>query len=72
MSFILIKLTFAAVLTSFDVARREINLLDDLPWSCIIVDEVHRVKNPRSKLTEAFSQFACNIRFGLTGTGKAL
>ncbi|KAI0920468.1 hypothetical protein AcV5_010192 [Taiwanofungus camphoratus] len=56
------------VLTSFDVARRDIELLDDMAWSCIIVDEVHRVKNPRSKLTAAFSQFECAVRFGLTGT----
>ena len=57
-----------AVLTSFDLARREIDLLDDLPWSCVFVDEVHRVKNARSKITEAYHQFTCQSRFGLTGT----
>ncbi|KAI0085593.1 P-loop containing nucleoside triphosphate hydrolase protein [Irpex rosettiformis] len=56
------------VITSFDLARKDIKLLDDLPWSCIIVDEVHRVKNPKSKLTDAFNEFRCHIRFGLTGT----
>ncbi|KIJ61227.1 hypothetical protein HYDPIDRAFT_97032 [Hydnomerulius pinastri MD-312] len=56
------------VLTSFDLARRDISLLDELAWSTIIVDEVHRVKNPRSKITEAYNQFACMRRFGLTGT----
>jgi SNF2 family DNA or RNA helicase len=56
------------VLTSFDLARREIDLLDDLPWSCVFVDEVHRVKNSRSKITEAYHQFSCQRRFGLTGT----
>ncbi|KAL6308864.1 P-loop containing nucleoside triphosphate hydrolase protein [Sparassis latifolia] len=56
------------VLTSFDVARRDIELLDELAWSCVIIDEVHRVKNPNSKITRAFSQFECSIRFGLTGT----
>lgn len=54
---------------SFDLARRDIDLLDTLAWSVIIVDEVHRVKNPRAKLTVAFSQFECQARFGLTGTG---
>lgn len=52
------------------MARKDIALLDDLPWSCIIVDEVHRVKNPKSKLTDAFNDFRCHVRFGLTGTGK--
>lgn len=62
----------STVLTTFELARKDISLLDDLAWSCIIVDEVHRVKNPRSKLTDAFSEFQCNIRFGLTGTGAFL
>ncbi|KAL4077447.1 P-loop containing nucleoside triphosphate hydrolase protein [Scleroderma citrinum] len=56
------------VITTFDLARRDIALLDDLAWSTIIVDEVHRVKNPRSKITEAYNQFTCMRRFGLTGT----
>ncbi|KAI5985016.1 RAD26-like SNF2 family DNA-dependent ATPase [Pisolithus albus] len=56
------------VITSFDLARRDITLLEDLAWSTIIVDEVHRVKNPRSKITEAYNRFACIRRFGLTGT----
>ncbi|KIN93058.1 hypothetical protein M404DRAFT_171863, partial [Pisolithus tinctorius Marx 270] len=56
------------VITSFDLARRDITLLEDLAWSTIIVDEVHRVKNPRSKITEAYNRFACMRRFGLTGT----
>lgn len=56
------------VITSFDLARKDISLLDELPWSVIMVDEAHRVKNPRSKITMAYHQFACTRRFGLTGT----
>ncbi|KIK23702.1 hypothetical protein PISMIDRAFT_100044 [Pisolithus microcarpus 441] len=56
------------VITSFDLARRDITLLEDLAWSTVVVDEVHRVKNPRSKITEAYNRFACTRRFGLTGT----
>ncbi|KAG6856842.1 hypothetical protein H0H87_012900 [Tephrocybe sp. NHM501043] len=56
------------VLTTFDIARREIETLDSLPWTCVFVDEVHRVKNPNSKITRSFHQFACERRFGLTGT----
>lgn len=59
------------VITSFDVARGDIDLLDELPWSCIFIDEVHRVKNPRSKLAIAFSRFTCPCRFGLSGTGMS-
>ncbi|KAF9054254.1 P-loop containing nucleoside triphosphate hydrolase protein [Panaeolus papilionaceus] len=56
------------VLTTFDVARMDIELLDDLAWSCIFVDEVHTVKNETSKKTQAYHQFQCLRRFGLTGT----
>ncbi|KAG2093025.1 P-loop containing nucleoside triphosphate hydrolase protein [Suillus cothurnatus] len=56
------------VLTTFDLARRDIAQLDDLAWSAVFVDEAHRVKNPKSKITLAYNQFACLCRFGLTGT----
>ena len=57
------------MVTSFEIARSDIDFIDDLPWSCIFIDEVHRVKNPKSKLAEAFSKFRCPVRFGLSGTG---
>lgn len=56
------------MITTFDLARRDIDILDDLAWSCVIIDEVHRVKNESAKVTNAFHQFACQRRFGLTGT----
>jgi SNF2 family DNA or RNA helicase len=55
-------------LTTFDIARKDIDILDDLAWSCIFVDEVHRVKNEAAKITRAYHQFRCCRRFGLTGT----
>ncbi|KAG6830528.1 hypothetical protein H0H92_000200 [Tricholoma furcatifolium] len=56
------------ILTTFDLARRDIDILDTLPWTCVFVDEVHRVKNVSSKITMAYHQFLCERRFGLTGT----
>ncbi|KAJ6478557.1 RAD26-like SNF2 family DNA-dependent ATPase [Mycena vitilis] len=56
------------VLTSLDLARRDIELLDELAWTCIFVDEVHTVKNPNSKTSVAYNEFQCVRRFGLTGT----
>ncbi|KAJ7482264.1 RAD26-like SNF2 family DNA-dependent ATPase [Mycena galericulata] len=56
------------VLTSLDLARGDIALLDNLAWSCIFVDEVHTVKNPNSKTSVALNSFQCVRRFGLTGT----
>lgn len=49
-------------------ARDDIELLQDLDWSCVFIDEAHRVKNPASATTKAFRTFDCQLRFGLTGT----
>ncbi|KAJ7584880.1 P-loop containing nucleoside triphosphate hydrolase protein [Mycena floridula] len=56
------------VITSFELAMRDIDLLSDLAWSAIIIDEVHRVKNETAKSTKAYHKFSCLRRFGLTGT----
>ncbi|KAJ7072771.1 RAD26-like SNF2 family DNA-dependent ATPase [Mycena amicta] len=56
------------VITSHGLARRDIELLDDLAWSCIILDEAHNVKNKKAQTTLAYGQFECLRRFGLTGT----
>ncbi|KAJ7079572.1 RAD26-like SNF2 family DNA-dependent ATPase [Mycena belliarum] len=56
------------MLTSLDLARRDIEDLEDLSWSCVIVDEVHTVKNPASKTSKAYNSFECLRRIGLTGT----
>ncbi|CAE6444477.1 unnamed protein product [Rhizoctonia solani] len=56
------------VITAFDTARSYIDHLSDLPWSIVIVDEVHRCKNPASGTTIALNKFTCRVRFGLTGT----
>lgn len=55
-------------MTSFELVLRDIALLDELCWSLVIVDEVHRVKNPTSGTTKALHQFKSGLRFGLTGT----
>ena len=46
------------VVTSFDTARRSISLLNNLPWTVLVIDEAHRLKNPHSQSTLAFSSFA--------------
>ncbi|EPQ55744.1 hypothetical protein GLOTRDRAFT_115984 [Gloeophyllum trabeum ATCC 11539] len=57
------------VITSRTTAAKDIELLNYLPWSIIIVDEVHYLKNPRSKTTESYHTLTPSaVRFGLTGT----
>ncbi|KAH9044878.1 P-loop containing nucleoside triphosphate hydrolase protein [Lactarius hengduanensis] len=45
------------VVTSFDTARRSISHLDSLPWTALIVDEAHRLKNPRASTTRVLASF---------------
>ena len=38
------------VLTTFETARKDIDELNGADWDCVIVDEVHRIKDPKSKV----------------------
>ncbi|KAI9348201.1 P-loop containing nucleoside triphosphate hydrolase protein [Obelidium mucronatum] len=56
-------------ITSFATARNYQHELDPIFWSCIIVDEVHQLKESTSQTTQAMKSFT-NVKshFGLTGT----
>lgn len=48
------------------MALKEIDKFESMAWSCIFVDEAHRLKNSNSQTTIAFNRFNCLLRFGLT------
>ena len=54
-------------LSDEDKRSKELNAI---PWSCVIADEVHRVKDPRSLQTRALWAVSASatFRWGLTGT----
>lgn len=54
------------MVTSFTTALNDIEYLESQAWSCIFVDEAHRLKNSKSQTRIAFSRFTCVVRFGLT------
>ena len=56
------------IICGMDAARNHICEIAHLDFSCIFIDEVHRVKNPLSQTSINFQTFACKRRFGLTGT----
>lgn len=56
------------LITSFDTYRLHGNILSEVKWEVVIVDEAHRLKNEKSKLYIACLDFKTRRRIGLTGT----
>nr|XP_054358462.1 DNA excision repair protein ERCC-6-like 2 isoform X7 [Pongo pygmaeus] len=55
-------------LTTYETLRLCLDELNSLQWSAVIVDEAHRIKNPKARVTEVMKALKCNVRIGLTGT----
>ncbi|KAI3499090.1 hypothetical protein L1887_34883 [Cichorium endivia] len=56
------------LITSFDTYRIHGNILSEINWEIVIIDEAHRLKNEKSKLYEACLAIKTRKRYGLTGT----
>ncbi|TYG90167.1 hypothetical protein ES288_A12G160900v1 [Gossypium darwinii] len=56
------------LVTSFDTFRIHGNLLSEIKWEIVVVDEAHRLKNEKSKLYSACLEIKTHRRIGLTGT----
>nr|XP_016846479.1 PREDICTED: DNA excision repair protein ERCC-6-like 2 isoform X2 [Anolis carolinensis] len=55
-------------LTTYETLRLFLDELNSLEWSAVIVDEVHRIKNPKAQITQTMKALTCKVRLGLTGT----
>ena len=56
------------VITSYGTARRDIDLLQKIEWSTLILDEAQNIKNPAAKQTQAVRRIPAASRIALTGT----
>ncbi|KAK1756056.1 hypothetical protein QBC47DRAFT_178986 [Echria macrotheca] len=56
------------VITSYDVCRNDIDILEKYNWNYVVLDEGHLIKNPKTKITMAVKRLASNHRLILTGT----
>lgn len=56
------------IITSYDVVRKDIDYLGQLPWNYCILDEGHIIKNAKSKVTLAVKQLKAQHRLILSGT----
>ncbi|KAJ7325348.1 hypothetical protein OS493_029896 [Desmophyllum pertusum] len=56
------------VLTTYETMRNHLNDLNQIKWLAVIMDEVHRLKDPKAKITVAAKALGVKRRYGLTGT----
>lgn len=56
------------VITSYALVTRDIALLGDQAFGCVILDEAQAIKNPTAKVTQALKTLTIERRICLTGT----
>ncbi|KAK0646246.1 hypothetical protein B0T16DRAFT_458188 [Cercophora newfieldiana] len=56
------------VVTSYDVCRNDIDIIEKYNWNYVVLDEGHLIKNPKAKITMAVKRLPSNHRLILTGT----
>lgn len=56
------------VVTSYDVCRNDIEILEKYNWNYVVLDEGHLIKNAKAKISMAVKKLASNHRLILTGT----
>jgi SNF2-related domain/SNF2 Helicase protein/Helicase conserved C-terminal domain len=56
------------VVTSYDVATRDVDDLATVPWDRLLLDEAQDVKNPATKRARALRRLPARKRLAMTGT----
>ncbi|MFN2164983.1 MAG: DEAD/DEAH box helicase, partial [Anaerolineae bacterium] len=56
------------VISTYALARRDVEDLVRVPWGDLILDEAQNIKNPHAKQTQAIRRLPANHRLALTGT----
>jgi len=56
------------VISTYGLARRDVDTLAEITWSDVILDEAQNIKNPRAKQTQAIRRIGATNRVALTGT----
>ncbi|KFQ37042.1 Putative DNA repair and recombination protein RAD26-like, partial [Merops nubicus] len=59
---------YEVALTTYEILRLYLDEFNSVEWSAVIVDEAHRIKNPKAQVTQTMKSLKCSVRIGLTGT----
>jgi SNF2 family DNA or RNA helicase len=62
------KLNPDVIITSYGTARVDIELINEIGWNTIVLDESHNIKNPQAQVTKAISTLMAEMRIILSGT----
>jgi SNF2 family DNA or RNA helicase len=58
----------AVVISSYSLVHRDIEILKDVAWSGIVLDEAQNIKNPEARQSRAVRSLTADYRIALTGT----
>lgn len=58
----------ALVISSYALLHRDFEILKEVPWSGVILDEAQNIKNPETKQAKAARALTADYRIALTGT----
>ena len=59
---------FDIVITSYDIAVRDLSLLKMIDWGAVILDEAQNIKNPEARRTKAVKEIGRRVALAVTGT----
>lgn len=59
---------FHILITTYEVVLKDISVLSKIKWKALIVDEAHRLKNPKARLFEELATVPRDFCVLLTGT----
>lgn len=62
------RFKFDALITTYELVLKDADILRDVPWSHLMVDEAHRLKNDESALYRELSQWRFGSKLLITGT----
>jgi len=66
--FVAVAQAHDVVISTYGLARRDVDDLKQVSWSDVILDEAQNIKNPRAKQTRAIRSLPADNRVALTGT----
>lgn len=56
------------ILTTYVIARMDVEMLSSITWSHLVIDEAQNIKNPQAQQAVAVRKIPAQRRFALTGT----